>query len=631
MKVFRRSLAARISAAMVAIGLTALISIGASVFVAESASGDAAALNMAGSLRMQSYKLALALQQYQQTPTAEHAAALNTETADFERRLLGPVLRKAIPRAPEHELRLQHDLLIRYWTTQMRPHLTQIPDTNMALLALQQALETQVEEIEILVSLLEHSTESKIKLLSLIQSLCLVLIGAAILIALLDIKLNIVGPLRRLLELAKGAARQDFSQRAHMQGKDELSVLGQAFDRMAAELSSRYASLEAKAARKTEELERSHQALQLLHQASRALYDNSGDFCRNTVPLLKELEDLLQIGPVRFHLRDQDGDEQVLVAATVTQERPAYCRDADCDACLISAQTPEITARITSGLNRRLLLPVQAGADAQGVRRTLGTLEIWHPKDRVLEEPAHRLLETLADQLATAVFIQRRITEQQQLSLMEERTIIARELHDSLAQSLSYLKIQVSRLQKMHGKNVGAAQQAEVLDELRNGLNSAYRQLRELLTTFRLKLDSGGLQQALIRTVTELSRRGDSHLQEPISLYCELPAQLLTPHEEIHVLQIVREALTNAIKHSQATHIEVRVEHQAAKVVIRVLDNGIGLPEGRVPDQHYGLIIMRDRSQTLGGEISIRNRDQGGVEVDLVFLPQRAGVISLAS
>ncbi|WP_438887220.1 histidine kinase, partial [Bacillus cereus group sp. Bce037] len=87
------------------------------------------------------------------------------------------------------------------------------------------------------------------------------------------------------------------------------------------------------------------------------------------------------------------------------------------------------------------------------------------------------------------VYLQRRIEEQQHVTLINERTIIARELHDSLAQSLSYLKMQVARLERMQQKEATKEAQSAVFDELRNGLNSAYRQLRELLTTFRLKLE----------------------------------------------------------------------------------------------------------------------------------------------
>jgi two-component system nitrate/nitrite sensor histidine kinase NarX len=86
------------------------------------------------------------------------------------------------------------------------------------------------------------------------------------------------------------------------------------------------------------------------------------------------------------------------------------------------------------------------------------------------------------------------------LALLEERAVIARELHDSLAQSLSYLKIQVGRLQLLPGGAEAAAQARDIVTELREGLNGAYRQLRELIATFRLKMEHPRLEDSLTRS-----------------------------------------------------------------------------------------------------------------------------------
>jgi two-component system, NarL family, nitrate/nitrite sensor histidine kinase NarX len=209
---------------------------------------------------------------------------------------------------------------------------------------------------------------------------------------------------------------------------------------------------------------------------------------------------------------------------------------------------------------------------------------------------------------------------------MEERNIIARELHDSLAQSLAYLKMQVSRLERVQTIDAAPDARRQIFDELRTGMNSAYRQLRELLTTFRLKLDTPGLNAALNHTVAEFNGR----LATSIFLQCDLPPQTLTPNEEIHVLQIVREALTNAVKHAKATEIRVTVRYSAPHVHVSVTDNGVGLPDGKVPEQHYGLIIMHERASSLGGSISLGNRQSGGVEVALSFVPSNSDNVGMA-
>lgn len=102
--------------------------------------------------------------------------------------------------------------------------------------------------------------------------------------------------------------------------------------------------------------------------------------------------------------------------------------------------------------------------------------------------------------IGVAVGAERRIEQSRRLALLEERAVIARELHDSLAQSLAYLKIQASRLQGAMGSPDRNGEAAEILSELREGLSGTYRQLRELISTFRMKREDEGLEATPGRT-----------------------------------------------------------------------------------------------------------------------------------
>jgi two-component system nitrate/nitrite sensor histidine kinase NarX len=231
-----------------------------------------------------------------------------------------------------------------------------------------------------------------------------------------------------------------------------------------------------------------------------------------------------------------------------------------------------------------------------------------------LEPWQHRVLASLAGQLGSALKISQRQREGRRLVLLEERGILARELHDSLAQSLSYLKIQAARLAAALDAENGD-QARRVLGELREGINSAYRQLRELLTTFRLKMDDRGLHGALEATVDELRRRSATE----ISLDNQLPASLLSPNEEIHVLQIVREALSNVVRHAGAAHAWVRLVLAPGGVEVEIADDGRGVEGGGQRAGHYGVSIMRERASTLDGKLSIEARPGGGTRVWLGF------------
>ncbi|MEC7432983.1 MAG: ATP-binding protein, partial [Pseudomonadota bacterium] len=116
-------------------------------------------------------------------------------------------------------------------------------------------------------------------------------------------------------------------------------------------------------------------------------------------------------------------------------------------------------------------------------------------------------------------------------------------------------------------------------------------------------------------------------LGKPVAFEYNLPPQTLSPNEEIHTLQIIREGLANAVKHADATDIAVKVVFDSPQVRASIQDNGKGLPGGDQPVNHYGLIIMQDRARTLGGKVNVRNRDEGGVEVALTFVPKSRNLI----
>ena len=607
----RNSLVRHVGAVVAAISIVALINIVVSLAVSASIQGSATAINAAGSLRMQSFQLLARWHHLDSVANPDWQQALS----GFSRRLQAPALANVLPEDASAPLNQQYQQVTELWQQQLQTLLSQSPGTVDAS-QLHALVNSLVAEIETLVTLLERQTETRIRVMNLVQLVSLI-ITLVVIAALFHATRNrVVRPLDRLLEIARAVTRKDFSQRSGFTGEDELSRLGQAFDQMTGQLAVSYQQLESEASEKTRELERSHAALQLIHRSSGSLFA-SGDICRGAIPLLQDLEELLGIGPIRLFLHDRNAAEPVEAVTTATAERPYYCRDHDCDACLV---TPQALDQLPGqgGDGRRLLLPIQTAGTL------LGTLEVWYPSDEVLQPTARRLLETLSDQLATAIFLQRQMTEQQQLTLAEERAVIARELHDSLAQSLSYLKMQVARLRRLDITEANTERHSSILDELSTGLNSAYRQLRELLTTFRLKLDTPDLGTALRHTTEEFSER----LPNPIQLVFELPPQTLSANEEIHVLQIIREALANTVKHAEASHAEVRVTFESPRVRVQVADDGKGLPQGGQPPQHYGLIIMHDRARTLGGRLSVLGGEEGGVLVELSFVPKSRHLIT---
>jgi two-component system nitrate/nitrite sensor histidine kinase NarX len=229
------------------------------------------------------------------------------------------------------------------------------------------------------------------------------------------------------------------------------------------------------------------------------------------------------------------------------------------------------------------------------------------------------LAQTIGRHVGAALAAAERREEHQRLSLLEERSAIARELHDSLAQSLSYTKIQLTRLSALLGRGGDPQAAQAVLDELREGVSSAYRQLRELLTTFRMKVGGASFDAALREVIDEFGRRTGL----PAAVHGELAGLELSANAQIHILQIVREALTNVEKHARAGAVSIELARGAdGSFGVVIEDDGVGIASGTSPAQHFGLDIMRDRANLLGGSIDIGRRTGGGTRVSLRVPPR---------
>jgi len=229
---------------------------------------------------------------------------------------------------------------------------------------------------------------------------------------------------------------------------------------------------------------------------------------------------------------------------------------------------------------------------------------------------------SVADTVAATLANEARKDQAHRVAVMEERAAIARELHDSLAQSLSFTRIQISRFQALRDRGAPAAELDEVLAEIRTGIQAAYGQLRELLTTFRLQLSVPGLQASLANTAREFSERGGL----PVDLEGDLANYPLTPNEEIHILQIVREALSNVLRHSGAGRACIRLSppDREGQIEVSISDDGCGLGREATGHDHYGKTIMRERAAVLGGSLEFGAAEGGGAEVKLRFRPAAA-------
>ena len=420
---------------------------------------------------------------------------------------------------------------------------------------------------------------------------------------------DLILPLRDLLAFAANVGRGNLAARTEHTGNDELGRLGQAFNHMAEDLSRLYQNLEARVAEKTAELTIANRSLELLYHSIARLYN--GPVVPDTYAiLLKDLENVLGVGHGLACMVETGAAQARVIASTLRADSndADMCGLMSCDECLAH---PKLVVHPMQDGRRVLSLPLK------DTEHHYGVLQLEMPPGKELAQWQTQLLDALSRHIGIAIGTAKRTEQSRRLSLLEERAALGRDLHDSLAQSLAYMKIQVSRLKPLVDDPQRGDAAREVLEELREGLNSAHRQLRELLTTFRLRIEGEGLAAALQATVTELGNRGDI----PISLDVHLAGCTLTPNEEIHALQIVREALSNVLNHAQARHAQVSLNCASdGSVSATITDDGIGIHQA-AGAHHYGMTIMEERAKNLGGQLMVENLPTLGARVTLRFMP----------
>lgn len=597
--------------AMLAVTTIGVGGIATSVLVAERIQGSGSAINVAGSLRKQSHRMGSQVLADAANRTATHGALL-VAMNQFEASLADPSLRNAMARDPASDHAVTYRKVQEIWQVRLKPMLEEeaLPGVDLhpvehhnELLAL---IDDFVATINTMVAQLEMDTEARISQMRAILGAALFLIVIVLVGSMYVIHHNVLAPLAQLLANARRYAKGDFDARIVAPREDELGQLGAAFNTMAEELSKLYRSLEQRVAEKTVALTRSNQSLELLYNAIARLH--KAPVAPETYQaMLKEIEQVLGLSGGLACLLPNYGGGATLLASSL-----GGCADQErgqCAACIASLEGVELWEYRTTEQGEMLVVPLR---DNEGL---YGVLRLGLPPGKRLEPWQEQLLEALSRHIGVALGISHKTEQERLLALQEERSVIARELHDSIAQSLSYMKIQASLLQPVLS-DPGQRQEAEAtLANLREGITSAYRQLRELLATFRLTM-RGDFLDLLRRTVAEFSDRGGV----PIDLEMSLAGCHLSPNQEIHALQIIREALSNVLRHAQARQAWVRVRHHAGEISVCVEDDGIGLPSPPPAEGlHYGLSIMRERADGLRGELTAENRAEGGTRVLLRF------------
>jgi two-component system nitrate/nitrite sensor histidine kinase NarX len=267
------------------------------------------------------------------------------------------------------------------------------------------------------------------------------------------------------------------------------------------------------------------------------------------------------------------------------------------------------------GPGQCVIAPLRAG------ERTLGALCVAQPVSRRFEPEETRALVLLANSAAIAIDNARLIAlerrQAEQSAVHAERERLAAELHDHLAQTLSFLNLTADRLQELLAAGFTVAAETE-LGRMKTAATTAYGQARAALIGLREPIHGEGnltikLEECLadFRNVTGLG--AEFTVADPTALHLSRLAQQ-------QALHIVREALTNVRRHAQAQQVQVRVERVDGEARFAVEDNGCGFDLAAVQrDGHLGLTIMQARAERSKGRLLIESTPGAGTKVVACF------------
>ena len=433
---------------------------------------------------------------------------------------------------------------------------------------------------------------------------------------------GIARPLVSLAETATQIAAGDLDRVAQVSGQDEIGTLALAFNSMTAQLRDLINNLEQRVRQRTQSLQYRTRQLETSAQVSRGVTS-----ILDIEDLLSRVADLIRdaFGYYRVHiyLVDRETNQLVLRANSGTPApqhqrldigvqglngRVAQTNEAMLvnDVVLDAHYLPDQSLPDTRS---ELVVPLRIGDDV------VGTLDVHSAEANALTSEDVLVVQSLGDQIAIAIENARLYRQAQQVATIEARQRLARELHDSVTQSLYSLTLLTEGGRRL----ARLGQLASPEDYFADLWEISRQSLKEMrLLVYELRpptLEQEGLAGALQNRLDTVEGRAGVETR----LLVEEDVRL-SPSMEEDLYWIAQEALNNALKHAFATSLTMRLYCEKEHLVLLIQDDGQGFdPEGAASGGGIGLITMRERAESLGGTLAIHSEAGKGTTVTVTL------------
>lgn len=460
--------------------------------------------------------------------------------------------------------------------------------------------------------------------------LVLVLAGVLLIaLAILFIKRHLLEPLASLRIWALRMQSGDLSARITDPAPGALTELTRDINDLGEALHKCSQDMESLVREQTERLAQKTRSLEILYEVATSINAarDLDDLLQRFLPTMQEVVNARAAG---VRLLTEDGQMRLVASRGLDKEVTEAERLLPLDRCLCGKaiasgdityqedirQCCEVVGRpfFDDAKDVKMIaVPLQYGG------RTMGIYNLFVTETEIVaREDTKELLMSIGRYLGSAIEKARLDDEAIRLSVIEERTRLAYELHDSLAQTLASLRFQVRVLDEtLHQGDESALWQE--LERVENSLDEAHAELRHLIAHFR----SPGLTQGLIPAVEELANRFRRESGMHIFLQNKWGQARFPADTEMQILRIVQESLNNVRKHSEAQTARIMFGTDGnSDFRVLVEDDGVGF-DGPILEgprgEHIGLTIMQDRARQLGGELRIESEPGEGTRVLLTF------------
>lgn len=610
------SLSSRLFALGAALLLLALTSIGVTLWITHQLDGGAAAVNEAGRLRMQAWRLTSLWQA--QTPPVE----IGQRVEAFDRSIA--LLRDGDDSRPlfvpwDDGIEARFTDLSQAWRK-----LDRIWQTDPAA-----SLSEATAQVNLFVSVIDelvHAIEKKLThytaLLNLFQFFMMAVAVAAALMAMYVGYLFVIQPLRKLTLAMQRVDEGDFFTQVQVAGPREFVELSEGFNHMTQTLQQLYGHLERKVAEKTRDLEAKQVRLQSLYDMATFLVEPNA-VEELAMGFAQKVRQISGAAAAAVRWTDAANARYMMLASDalpeelVNEERclePGVCACGQPQATARSRVIPIIAEDdrllgncAKAGYKSLISVPIRLN------RQVMGEVDLFFHEAPAFSDEDQALYDALAGHLASAVESLRASALLREAAVSEERSMLARELHDSIAQSLAFLKIQVSLLRQAVLQRE-SDRINEIISEIDVGVKESTNDVRELLVHFRTRTNSEDIEQAIEVTLSKFEHQSGIRTRLNVTGH-GVP---LHSDTQLQLLHVIQEALSNVRKHAKATEVSLVIQ-KGTPWRFKVHDNGVGFSQKKAQDTdtHVGLQIMNERAERIGAKVQIESESGVGSTVTI--------------